>query len=92
MEYYSNPNGHPVVDFFLNLLSLYNIVILIRVVTSWFPVDRRAEWYRLLWNITEPVMAPCRRLVPPIGMIDVSPMVVLLLLQVAAELIRLMAH
>jgi YggT family protein len=92
MEYYSYPNSHPVVDFCINLLSIYNIIILIRVITSWFPVDRRAEWYRLLWNITEPVLAPCRRLVGPIGMIDVSPMVALLLLQVATELLRLMAH
>ena len=67
-----------------NLVRLYTIVIVIRVVMSWFPVSGGlmsivADW---LSRITEPVLGPVRRRLPPLGGLDLSPIVVLLLLQV----------
>ena len=47
---------------------------------SWFPMDPRSPLIRILDEINEPVMAPLRRVVPRIGMIDITPMIALLIL------------
>jgi YggT family protein len=61
------------------LLALYSLLIFIRIVFSWgvSPVN---PLMRFLLMITEPVLAPFRRLIPTLGMFDISPIVVLLLL------------
>lgn len=58
------------------LLQVFLIIVLIRVVFSFvspFPTNALS---RLAWQITEPVLAPIRRLLPPMGGLDLSPMVV----------------
>lgn len=65
-------------ELILRLLEAYNLVILVRVVCSWVEVDRSAGWYRMLYAVTEPVLGPLRRLIPPVNMIDFSPMVAIL--------------
>ncbi|MFZ1491464.1 MAG: YggT family protein [Ilumatobacteraceae bacterium] len=66
---------------------LYTIAIVVRMVLSWFPPsDGVVEQVGLLLRrITEPVLAPARRLIPPLGAIDISPLVVLLVLQVVVR-------
>ncbi len=54
--------------------------IFIRAIISWFPVDRDGPIVRALDAVTEPVLEPLRRLIPRIGMIDISPMVAILVL------------
>jgi YggT family protein len=61
----------------------YLFVILARIVISWFPVSpgsAMASVYSFLYAITEPVLAPIRRVIPPTGMggmgLDWSPMIV----------------
>ena len=70
------------------LLSLYLVAIFGRIVLSWFPISPdspMAPVFSFLYNITEPVLGPIRRLLPPIGVggmgLDLSPMVVLLGIQ-----------
>lgn len=63
------------------LLSILNLLILIRVLLSWFPVDMNNPIVRLLIDITEPILAPFRRIIPRIGMFDLSPLAALLVLQ-----------
>ena len=63
------------------LLSVLNLLILIRVLMSWFPIDPNNPIARLLIDITEPVLAPFRRIIPRIGMFDLSPLAALLVLQ-----------
>lgn len=63
------------------LLSVLNLLILIRVLMSWFPIDPNNPIVRLLIDITEPVLAPFRRIIPRIGMFDLSPLAALLVLQ-----------
>ncbi len=60
------------------LLQLYLIVLFGRVILSWFPLSpgrRMATIYRFLYMITEPVLGPLRRVIPPIGMLDISVLV-----------------
>ncbi|HEX7998817.1 MAG TPA: YggT family protein [Pyrinomonadaceae bacterium] len=61
------------------LLALYSLVIFIRIVFSW-GVSSVNPVMRFLLMLTEPVLGPFRRLIPPLGMFDISPIVVLLLL------------
>jgi YggT family protein len=61
-------------------LSVYMLLITIRIVFSWGGVNYSNRVMRLLVNATEPVMAPMRRIVPPLGVFDISPIIVLLIL------------
>ncbi|HET7419345.1 MAG TPA: YggT family protein [Candidatus Dormibacteraeota bacterium] len=62
---------------FLTLaLEAYLIVILVRVVFSWISPFPTNPVSRLAWALTEPVLAPIRRALPPMSGIDLSPLVV----------------
>ncbi|HYH52077.1 MAG TPA: YggT family protein [Acidimicrobiia bacterium] len=66
-------------DLLCSLISVYYIVLLARVFLSWFPLQpgtAMASIASIVYQLTEPVMGPVRRLVPTIGMIDISPIVV----------------
>jgi YggT family protein len=68
-------------------LQLLALAIFIRVLLTWLPI---APWHpavRFLDRITEPVVAPLRRVVPPIAGLDLSPAVAILLLITAANVV-----
>jgi YggT family protein len=56
------------------LITVYIIVLLLRAVMSWFPPSGGgfSSVYRLVMDLTEPVLAPLRRVIPPAGMFDLS--------------------
>jgi YggT family protein len=58
------------------IVQVFLIIILIRVVFSFVSPFPTNPLSRLAWQITEPVLAPVRRLLPPMSGIDLSPMVV----------------
>jgi YggT family protein len=59
----------------------------VRAILSWFALDPRNPLIQVLDQITEPILAPLRRIVPRIGMIDITPLVAIILLQVLAQAI-----
>jgi YggT family protein len=62
-------------------LNIYLWIIIIRAVLSWVNPDPYNPIVRLLYQLTEPVMAPVRRWIPLRGMgIDFSPIIILLLI------------
>lgn len=65
------------VSLFVQLISL---LIIARSIMSFFPVDRNNPIVRLIFELTEPILAPIRNLLPQNGMLDFSPMVAILLL------------
>ena len=67
------------------LLQILWVAILIRVLLSWFPVDPYNPIIRVLFEITEPVLAPFRRVIPRIGMFDLSPLAALLVIQLIQQ-------
>lgn len=72
-------------DLLCSLISVYYIVLLARVFLSWFPLQpgtAMASIASIVYQLTEPVMGPVRRLIPTIGMIDISPIVVFIGLQI----------
>ena len=65
------------------LLDAYLIVMFARIILSWFPVEPGsglATVYGFLYALTEPVLGPIRRVIPPLGMggmgLDLSPLIV----------------
>ena len=60
---------------------LYIVVLVLRALLSWFPIEpgsRLASLNHWLYRLTEPVVAPVRKVVPPLGIFDISYIVVLL--------------
>jgi YggT family protein len=54
-------------------LSIYNVLIFIRIVFSWAMLTSSNRLMRFLINVTEPLLGPLRRMIPPLGMMDISP-------------------
>lgn len=71
------------------LLNLYNFLILARVLMSWIPnLDPYNPIAQFLIQVTDPVLEPARRLIPPLGMMDISPIVVLIALQLISRMLE----
>lgn len=62
------------------LLSIYSLLILVRIIFSWGMVSYQNRVMRFLVNATEPLLGPLRRMIPPLGWIDISPIVAFLIL------------
>jgi YggT family protein len=68
-----------------SLISVYYVVLFGRIILSWFPLQpgtALASIASILYQLTEPVLGPVRRLIPSIGMIDISPIIVFFGLQI----------
>ncbi len=71
----------------IRLLSdMLTILILLRVVVSWISPGSTNKLVIILYRVTEPVLAPLRRIIPRIGPLDFSPLVAIILLQVIRSL------
>ena len=73
------------------LISIYTLLIFGRVIMSWFPVSRGSPMetvYSFLYRVTEPVLGPVRRALPPMGGFDLSPIVVMVGLQILGSAVR----
>ncbi|UWN50067.1 hypothetical protein ASALC70_02285 [Alcanivorax sp. ALC70] len=71
------------------LLNYIFWAVLIRVILSWVAPDPSNPIVRVVIQITEPIMAPCRRLLPDMGGLDLSPLIVLLGVQFLKILFQL---
>ena len=67
------------------LVELYSFVILARVLMSWVQIDPNSALARAIYDLTEPVLQPVRNLLPPAAGLDFSPIIVIILLQVASQ-------
>ena len=77
-----------------NLIQLYFLVLLARIVLSWFPIEpggALATVFSFLYAVTEPVLGPVRRILPPVGMggmgLDLSPIIVIFGLQILSRVV-----
>lgn len=62
-------------------ISIILLAMFIRIILSWFRLDERYAFIRFLAKITDPFLAPARRVIKPVGMLDVSFLVTWFLLQ-----------
>lgn len=61
------------------LLGLYSLLIVMRIIFSWF-MSFMNPVMRFLMRLTDPILVPFRRLMPPVMMFDISPIIVLLII------------
>ena len=74
-----------------NIITIYLVILAARAVLSWFPVRGGtflSSVNTLLFELTEPVLRPVRRVIPPVGMFDVSFMVVFFVLFFLQSVLR----
>ncbi len=62
------------------VLRLYTWIIIIRAIISWVNPDPYNPIVQFLYRSTEPVLRPIRRIIPPIGGIDISPVIALIII------------
>lgn len=67
--------------------AILQIALLVRVVSSWLGLSPYSRWIRWAVVITEPILAPLRRIVPTIGIFDITPIVAYFLLRVLESLV-----
>ena len=77
--------------FLLNFLELLcevlTLAILIRVSLSWFSRGPTNVLTNMMYQVTEPILSPLRRIIPKVGRLDFTPMVAVILLQVVASIL-----
>lgn len=70
-----------VIGFILyGLISIYILLIVIRIIFSWGMISYTNRIMRFLVDVTEPLLGPLRRMIPPLGWMDISPLVAILIL------------
>ncbi|HNT78262.1 MAG TPA: YggT family protein [Anaerolineae bacterium] len=67
--------------------QLYSLALLLRVLFEWLRIPYTGRMMRFLWNITEPLLAPIRRLLPSLGGWDFSPLVAYLLIGLLRQIV-----
>jgi YggT family protein len=66
---------------------LLNLAILLRVLFSWINPDPYNTLVRLVYQVTEPILAPLRRYIPPVAGLDITPMVALVFLELLHRIV-----
>jgi YggT family protein len=67
------------------VLDLLTIAIVLRAILSWFAVKPWSSPMMVLQRITDPILEPIRRILPRMGMLDFSPLVAIIILQLLSR-------
>jgi len=74
------------VDGIIQLVGVFiqflGFAIFARAILSWFPIDQNGTIPQALNSITSPILDPLRKIIPPLGTIDLTPMIAMFLLLV----------
>ncbi len=62
------------------LIELLIILVFVHALGSWFPQIRESRFYEMLDRIVEPMLRPIRQVLPNMGGIDISPMILIFIL------------
>ena len=69
------------------LFELYALVLFVRVLLSWIQVDPYNPLVKIIYQLTEPLLAPIRRVLPQGGGLDFSPMVALIVVLIVEQIV-----
>lgn len=70
-------------DLLVQLIGIYKWMLIIYILMSWFPNAKDSQIGLILAKACEPFLEPFRRIIPPIGMMDLSPLAAFLVLSYA---------
>ena len=62
--------------------TILKAAIIVRVISSWLPISPYSKWVNWSYRLSEPMLAPLRRIVPSFGGLDVTPIIVYILLSI----------
>jgi YggT family protein len=68
--------------------TLLRVAILVRVIASWLPIGPFSPWVRWSFTLTEPILRPLRRVIPPFRSIDLTPIVAFFGLGILEAMLR----
>ncbi|MGH9322674.1 MAG: YggT family protein [Vicinamibacteria bacterium] len=74
-------------EFLAQLIDIYTVIVFVAIIVSWLQLPPDNPVIRFTRLLTEPVLAPIRKLVPPAGGLDFSPMILLILLRIIRGLL-----
>jgi YggT family protein len=74
-----------VISLLQELIGIYSWALIIYILMSWFPTARDNAIGRFLARICEPYLEPFRRIIPSFGMMDISPIVAFIVLNMATR-------
>jgi YggT family protein len=74
-----------ILQILLYMIQIYSWALIIYILLSWLPGARESTFGEFLARICEPYLEPFRRFIPPIGMIDISPIVAIIVLRLASS-------
>jgi YggT family protein len=63
------------------VVNIYTMLLFVYAIISWFPDLRRGRWVYYLASIVEPVLIPIRRIIPPVGGLDLAFLILFFALQ-----------
>ena len=73
------------IDFLRLLCEVLSLAIIFRAILSWVSPSPSNLLAVILYKVTEPLLAPLRRIIPRAGMFDLTPLVAIILLQLIAS-------
>ncbi|MDR2105149.1 MAG: YggT family protein [Deferribacteraceae bacterium] len=76
------------INILVAILHYLVFLIIVRALLSWFNPDPRNMLVQLVYYITEPVLSPMRRIIPPIGMLDLSAFIAIIVLGIMAGALK----
>lgn len=78
----------PIKEIILHIYKIFQIVFLVWIVMGWIPELRRNNLYYQLNKFFDYLLAPIRKIIPPIGgVLDISPIIFMLILQFVLQLL-----
>ena len=84
-------SNYAIINLISTLFQIYNLLLFARIISSWFPINRSNQLYRLLYMATEPVLTPFRDIFHRFGLmktgIDFSPIAAFLVLNLIRNFI-----
>lgn len=71
--------------FLSQAVTIYTYALIVYILMSWVPSIQQSSFGKFLGRICEPYLEPFRKIIPPLGMIDISPIVAIFVLQLAMK-------
>ncbi|HSP20764.1 MAG TPA: YggT family protein [Planococcus sp. (in: firmicutes)] len=74
-----------IVNFLLMAINIYSFVLIASILMSWLPNAKESAIGQMLTKVTDPYLDIFRKIIPPFGMIDFSPIVAIFALNLASQ-------
>lgn len=80
--------GLSIVQVIDNLFTVYLFMLFLRILSSWLPEYQDKPFFRFIGHYTDPYLNLFRKIIPPLGMFDLSPIVAFFCLQLIEAAIK----